>query len=288
MDPTYLLPLLQQGTRQPTNAEAGAAGVVVILILFVVFLGSLGFNWLLAWLVGNAAKNKRCSPGDVSLVFWITFFLGPIIGLIILATRKPGMQPYGPQPGRPGGRPGGRPMGPRGGGGPRPGGPRMPGGRRRGPSLPRGTQQQQLNQGYDQQPAYDDGYAAPPPPVAPPQQAAPPGFLFCPRCGQQNGVQRDDCWSCGIGFHPSMKEDVAEEPADAYSNQSGPGEETVKKVQVVGEETVLKEEAPEPTERILKVACNACGKKFSGPEGKIARVSKCPKCAAEPFSFTMI
>ena len=299
MDFLGLLSLLQQGSRQTSSGDAGAAGAVVILMLLGIFIASLAFNWFIAWLVSNAAKSKRCSSSDVSMVFWITFFLGPIIGLIVLSTRKPGQFQYNqPGRGRPMGRPGGRQMGPRRGGGPRPGGPRLPGGRGRGPTLPQGMQQQQYDDGYDQQggydqgyqqqPAYDQGYSKAPAP--PPQQQAPPGFIFCPRCGQQNGVQRDDCWSCGLGFHPSMKEGAGAEdqPVGGYSNQSGPGEETVKQVQTVGEETVTQQNTPDVTERILKVACNACGKKFSGPESKVARVRKCPKCGVEPFEFTSL
>jgi hypothetical protein len=121
-----------------------------------------------------------------------------------------------------------------------------------------------------------------------------PAFMFCPRCGKQNGVSRNDCWSCGLGFHASMKPGA--EPLDELDYEedmdqleyfpdapkaSISTEETVKQVPPVGEETVLQEAAPDP---VVKFRCKSCRKKFSAEQSKLGRIKKCPACGARPFA----
>ena len=126
-------------------------------------------------------------------------------------------------------------------------------------------------------------------------------------------MAREDCWSCGLGFHPSMKPAggegpeidylpdgagvIPQESVETVRQRSSPGEETVKQVETVGEETVkqapsvgeetvLKAQvATEPTERVIKVRCLDCQKKFSGREGIIVKLQKCPKCKEFPFRY---
>jgi hypothetical protein len=122
-----------------------------------------------------------------------------------------------------------------------------------------------------------------------------PAFMFCPRCGKQNGVSRNDCWSCGLGFHASMKPGAEaldeleyEEDLDNLeyfptpAQTSASTEDTVKQVPPVGEETVLKGAASAGP--YVKFRCTTCRKKFSVVQSRLCGIKKCPACGVRPFA----
>lgn len=38
----------------------------------------------------------------------------------------------------------------------------------------------------------------------------------------------------------------------------------------------------------MRIKCRACGKRFSGPKGKVQLMKKCPKCGATPFDYQQL
>jgi hypothetical protein len=255
-----------------TQSNPNEGGLVIAFFLFAMLIG-IGLSIGLGLFVRSAARGRGHDDSFCTMMMVLTFFLGPVIPLIIVFSTQGKGNKYTQirHPGRP---------------------PLPPGARRPGPPMRRMPSSPQFA---------PQGVAPPPPPVV--VAPAPPGFLNCPRCGQQNGVARDDCWSCGLGFHPSMKPPPAEDledldylPDDAavipqasvetVRQRSSPGEETVKQAPQVGEETVVKEQvATQPTERVIKVRCKDCRKKFSGRESIIEKLQTCPKCKGFPFQY---
>lgn len=122
-----------------------------------------------------------------------------------------------------------------------------------------------------------------------------PAFMFCPRCGKQNGVSRTDCWSCRLAFHASMKPgaeavddqenlddlEYFSDPSRALATPTVSMEETVRQVPPMGEETVR--QTTTPPEPYVKFRCTTCRKKFSIVESRLAKIQKCPGCGVRPF-----
>ena len=136
------------------------------------------------------------------------------------------------------------------------------------------------------------------------------GQIRCPRCGTTNAIELTSCWSCSYAFDvPAAPEvsngatprrgqasalAIAAEPklmeCPACGTLNSPGRATCRHC-----EGGLPVSAPSHSGRSVgndidpvKVACKACGKKFTGQRVKIASLGSCPRCSATPFDVTEV
>jgi hypothetical protein len=143
--------------------------------------------------------------------------------------------------------------------------------------------------------------------VPAPTRSLPPGFLLCPRCGQQANTALSACWNCKLPFQSAMvlpaqpAGQVAPAPYAApfrTPGQSGVDNTSQADVSVgmsqfssapdVADVTPILPTPATRGERLIKVRCNACGKRYSGSVAQIATLKACRRCNTAPFDGVTI
>lgn len=109
-----------------------------------------------------------------------------------------------------------------------------------------------------------------------------PGQIRCPRCGTMNAAELASCWHCSLSFHQTV--DVPEADEDDPLRQMWKARRAKREREKVREF----EELTKESSGAIRIQCNACGKRFSGPTTRVQSITACPKCGIEPFDYKVL